>query len=67
MEGNTHIFAHYNIKIIIENHSGVVHITQEITLIFFPNLSSFWPYDVILIPKTALFEHNKHSFADFNL
>ena len=47
----------------------IVHTTQEITLNynFSQNLSPFWPYDVILTPKNALFEHFEQFFADFRL
>ena len=47
----------------------IVYNTQEIILkqFFTQNFSPFWPYDVILTPKTALFEHFGQIFADFSL
>ena len=47
----------------------IVHLTQEITLKYkySRNLSPLWPYDVILTPKTALFQHFEQIFADFYL
>ena len=46
----------------------IVHNTQEIiSKNFFKNFPPFWPYDVILTPKNALFEHFEQIFADFCL
>ena len=47
----------------------IVHDTQEYILIeYFPqNFLPLWPYDVILIPKTALFDHFEQVLADFSL
>ena len=47
----------------------IVHNTQEIISEkkFFKNFPPFWPYDVILTPKNALFEHFEQIFADFGL
>ena len=47
----------------------IVYDTKEIILkqFFTQNFSPFWPYDVILTPKTALFEHFWQIFADFSL
>ena len=48
---------------------GIVHNTLEIISqkIFFKNFPPYWPYDVILIPKNALFVHFEQIFADFRL
>ena len=46
----------------------IVHNTQEIiSKIFFINFPPYWPYDVILTSKNALFEHFEQFFADFRL
>ena len=34
---------------------------------FSKNFPPYWPYDVILTPKNALFEHFEQIFADFRL
>ena len=45
----------------------MVYKTPEIMLkqILHNNLSPFWPFDVILTPEIALFEHFEQIFADF--
>ena len=46
----------------------ILNNTQEINLKqFFPIFLLFWPYDVILTPKTALFGHFGQIFADISL
>ena len=46
----------------------IAHSIQEIYKIkFTQNWSPFWPYDVILTHKIALFEHFEQIFPDFRL
>ena len=46
----------------------IVHNTQEIlSKKIFKNSPPYWPDDVILTPKNALFEHFELIFADFRL
>ena len=47
----------------------IVNNTSEIMLkqISPQNFSPCWPFDVILTPKTALFEHFEQIFADLRL
>ena len=47
----------------------MVYNTPEIMLkqIFHNTFSPFWPFEVILTPEIALFEHFEQIFADFSL
>ena len=47
----------------------IVHNTQEIISEknFLKKFPPYWPYDVILTPKNARFEHFEQFFADFRL
>jgi len=47
----------------------IVNNTSEIMLkqIFPKNFSPFWPFDVILTPKTVLFDHFEQFFTDLSL
>ena len=46
----------------------VVNNTQKkIWNILFSYFLLFWPYDVIFIPKTVLFEHFEQIFSDLHL
>ena len=63
------LFDHYNIEIILQNYGGDCsqNSGDYYKIDFSQNFSPSWPYEVILTPKNALFEHFEHFFVDFCL
>ena len=63
------LLSNYKIEMTPKTMMKIVYNTQETILkqIFPWNFSPFWPYDVILTPKTALFDHFEQVLADFSL